>query len=193
MQHISRIITRLWFLVVFSVIVGCSSSGSSSTEQNGGTQNVDVAELDSSNAPLGDTAQNREVVSYSTSFLQLDYPATWTLNTSIEDVEAQFLAPGINESGGKNNCTLVSALEPEKSLAQVIDEAYVYYNEDSSLKTAFIDVNGTDMARIEGTLYLEDTPIYNLLAYQDSYTHSIFCFGLTPEEVDLIFSSVKFF
>ncbi len=128
---------------------------------------------------------------YTDSFLQLDYPASWSLNADPGfGVSARFLAPETTESGGNFSCGVSSTLQPGSSLAEQTDNFLSTFNQALVSDTAFVTVNGTPMFRFNVNA---NTPSSWQLAYVGDYLHSVDCFGVTDEVVAEIFDSLVVF
>jgi len=198
------------YIFVFAALFlyGCSSGSdnpgtqTTAVAQNNDTSRVVITEPQPGNnisiiENMDDAQTNRrtDILNYTDSFLQLNYPDDWTLDNSDPDISAQFLTPGINELGGRNACTLISSFEPGRSLLLVIQEIFDFLDQNPEPVTSFINVNGTDMARIDGNVTMQGVvlALNTQTAYEDEYVHSIFCFGISAEDIDLVFGSMEIF
>ncbi len=124
--------------------------------------------------------------------MRLNYPEGWILNTMSEEVNAQFLEPGLNAEGGQSNCGLISDLAPGASLVELTAEFLELYDDFPEPQTSLVIVNGTDIARIDGTITVIGVTIdsSSQLAYENQIAHAVLCVDVDPENAELIFNSM---
>ncbi len=124
--------------------------------------------------------------------MRLSYPEGWFLDTTNESFSAQFFEPDLNGQQGANNCTLLSTAIPGSSLIQGVDEFLGLYDDVPAPQTSFVNVNGTEMARIVGTITVFGVTIdtTHQIAYENQIAHVVQCLNVDPADVDLIFNSM---
>lgn len=180
----------------FALALAASGCDNSSSANESGV-NVLVTPSEMSNSSDNGTTdvnnqESTDAQQYEDAFVRLSYPEDWILNTMAEAADAQFLEPGLNAQGGQSNCGLISEPVPGASLVEFTAEFLDIYNDFPEPQTSFIIVNGTDMARINGTItalgVTIDAP--SQLAYKNGIAHAVLCVAVDPENVELIFNSM---
>lgn len=146
--------------------------------------------------PVCSTVQvqsNPETLTYTDTFLQIDYPASWILENNVDGIDAQFLSPEINEFGGSDNCTVVSAFAPDTNLESITNEVIFLFDSRPAPRTSYLTVNGTPMSRTFGSYTffgITNDDVVLQLAYSNNYFHQIFCFSGAGEREVILDSMV---
>lgn len=117
-------------------------------------------------------------------FVRAFFPTSWVDNTGSVDVSLQNPLTG-------TTCAIDSAFIPGSSLLAGVDNLSGLFSADS-LETTFIDLNGTNVARLTGAGPLS-VPAVLQIAYesQTDLAHTLFCVGdIENADVQLILDSM---
>ena len=137
---------------------------------------------------------NESVELYQDSFLRLNYPSDWVLNTDIEGTSATFISPELSDLGGNPNCNVGSIFLPGASLVILVDVALEeIFVDNPEPDISFLTVNGTSMARISGFAAIGSqlVDVTAQYAFEDDTVHQLLCLDLTDEETDLFVNSME--
>ncbi len=157
------------------------------------------SQVDESDIPLrcfdlpasAETMPSTNTVRYTDSFLQIDYPADWILDTNPNGGTAQFLSPETNENGFLPNCVINSFYSPGSNLNAITNDALTQFDLSPAPEVSFLTVNDTPMSRTTGfvTLFAQTIDINQQLAFKDDFTHQAVCLG-TNLDIQILNSMV---
>ena len=74
---------------------------------------------------------------YTDTFIQIDYPAEWTLNTNVNNVNAMFVSTEVSAAGGNVNSTVNTVFQPNSDLGTLTDEFLLLINFESTPEMTF--------------------------------------------------------
>ena len=161
-------------------LTGCGGGGGDGDDEN-------------DNRIITTPVSDRAISTYTDNFIRTNYPAEWTLNTSLSSVSAQFLAPEQTATGGNPNCTVDTVFEPGSTLTELTERTLTLFNTDPEPVTNLVTVNGVEMTRSTGTitLFTFKSDATQQVAYEDDYFHTIVCFSTPQADTDLVLDSME--